>query len=42
MPKAQQPIVCTTCNARRGEPCSAPTSTGRKNVTWFHYSREEG
>ena len=33
-------IHCPTCNAHPGDPCTRPTSTGRRNVTWFHDSRQ--
>lgn len=32
---------CPACYARPGEPCTTPTDTGRRNVGWFHYAREE-
>jgi hypothetical protein len=37
------PLVraCPTCNARPGYRCNAPTNTGRRDVLWFHYTRED-
>lgn len=32
-------LKCAVCNAFPGEPCTRPTSTGRKEVGWFHSSR---
>lgn len=32
--------TCPNCQARPGEPCTQPTETGRKKVTWTHLSRE--
>jgi hypothetical protein len=34
-------VICPVCNARPGHPCNAPTDTGRRNVRWYHYAREE-
>lgn len=33
-------VECRACNAQPGEPCSAPTDTGRRSVTWHHFIRE--
>lgn len=33
--------VCLVCNAQVGEPCTQATNTGRRPVSWFHYSRED-
>lgn len=33
--------TCPACNARPGEPCNAPTDSGRRNVTWHHLARED-
>lgn len=32
--------VCPTCQAQPFEPCHIPTDEGRKDVKWFHLSRE--
>ena len=34
-------IACPVCMAPKGVPCNAPTNTGRRNVEWFHFKREE-
>jgi hypothetical protein len=34
-------IPCPVCMAPAGVPCNAPTETGRRNVEWFHFKREE-
>lgn len=34
--------TCGNCNAQPGEPCTTPTDTGRRAVTWFHYGRLSG
>lgn len=31
---------CPACFARPGEPCHTPTGSGRRDVKWFHLSRE--
>lgn len=31
--------TCPNCQARPGEPCTQPTTTGRRPVTRFHYGR---
>jgi len=36
-----RPIVCSNCQARQGEPCTQPTSTGRVAVRWFHAARTD-
>lgn len=33
---------CPACQARAGEPCTQPTNTARKPVSWFHLARETG
>lgn len=33
-------VPCPVCNAAVGRPCNAPTETGRRDVRWFHSSRE--
>lgn len=30
---------CPNCNAAKGAPCTQPTETGRKPMSWFHSSR---
>ncbi|QNJ56025.1 hypothetical protein SEA_RASPUTIA_135 [Microbacterium phage Rasputia] len=32
-------VRCPACFAEVGDPCSAPTNTTRRPVTWFHSSR---
>lgn len=32
--------TCPNCQARPGQPCTAPTNTGRRDVKWFHSARE--
>ncbi len=32
-------IMCPACLARPGKPCTQPTETSRKNVSWFHFAR---
>ncbi|QKY79991.1 hypothetical protein PQD13_gp79 [Gordonia phage Clawz] len=32
-------VICPNCNAQPGHPCTQPTDTGRRNVTWFHNAR---
>ncbi|WNM68805.1 hypothetical protein SEA_SOOS_75 [Gordonia phage Soos] len=32
-------VVCPNCNAQPTKPCTQPTDTGRKNVSWFHHAR---
>lgn len=34
-------VPCIVCNAKQGEQCTAPTDTGRRQVPWFHHSRED-
>jgi len=31
--------TCPNCQAPNGEPCNAPTQTGRRVVSWFHLAR---
>lgn len=33
--------ACPACNAEPHHPCNAPTNTGRRDVKWVHYAREE-
>jgi hypothetical protein len=40
MPTSPQAVPCPACFVPAGEPCTAPTDTSRRNVTWFHHSRE--
>lgn len=42
MTETPSPITarCPNCQARPGEPCTQPTDTGRRNVSWFHMARE--
>jgi hypothetical protein len=32
---------CPVCFAGVGEPCNAPTDTGRRDVRWYHFKRTE-
>src|SRR5688572_10342061 len=32
-------VKCSVCQVPPGAPCTAPTSTGRRPVTWFHAER---
>lgn len=34
-------VVCPTCNAQPGEPCTQPSNTRRIAVTWMHLSRHD-
>jgi hypothetical protein len=34
-------VTCPACNARIGEPCTAPTNTGRRPVSWTHLARDD-
>jgi hypothetical protein len=34
-------VPCPACQAPGGEPCTAPTDTGRRPVNWFHLARED-
>lgn len=34
-------ITCPACNAQPGHPCTAPTTNGRREVTWVHSSRTD-
>lgn len=36
-----QTVPCPTCFAPAGQPCTAPTDTGRRAVTWVHVRRGE-
>jgi len=42
-PEPQKPIdvVCDACFAKPGKVCSQPTNVGRRDVAWFHLSREQ-
>lgn len=33
-------VTCPACQAPIGEPCTAPTNTGRRVVKWWHEARE--
>jgi hypothetical protein len=33
-------VVCPACNAQPGRPCTAPTINSRRDVKYFHNSRE--
>jgi len=33
-------VTCPNCAAQPGQPCTQPTDTGRRNVTWHHLARE--
>lgn len=43
MSEGASPILvrCLACFAKVGEPCTAPTETGRRYVEWFHLVRED-
>jgi hypothetical protein len=32
---------CPACNAQPGYRCTVPTDTGRRDVAWYHFKREE-
>lgn len=34
-------LACRACGSQIGEPCTAPTDTGRRYVRWFHLLRED-
>jgi len=34
-----QTVACPACHATAGEPCTAPTDTGRRIVRWVHVAR---
>jgi hypothetical protein len=34
-------VPCTACSARPGQPCTVPTDTGRRDVTWVHHARSD-
>lgn len=34
-------VGCEVCQAKPGEPCTTPTATSRRDVTYFHYRREQ-
>lgn len=34
-------VVCPTCNAQPGEPCTQPSNTRRIPVKWMHLSRHD-
>jgi len=36
-----QTVPCPTCLAPAGQPCTAPTDSGRRAVTWVHVTRGE-
>lgn len=33
-------VICPACNAQPGRPCTQPTNTGRREVSWVHDARE--
>lgn len=33
-------VYCPNCQAKPGDPCTSPTSTGRNQIKTFHVSRE--
>lgn len=39
-PQQAMTVRCPACQAAPGEPCNAPTETGRRNVPWVHLPRE--
>ena len=45
MPSSGRPIdytvPCPACQAQPDEWCSAPADTGRRDVRWVHYAREQ-
>lgn len=36
----EKDVTCPACFARVGEPCTQPTDSSRRNVSWFHASRK--
>lgn len=34
-------VRCPACNASPGDPCTAPTTTGRVKVSWVHDARRD-
>jgi hypothetical protein len=32
-------VACPACNAQPGQPCTVPTDTSRKLVSWVHLAR---
>lgn len=34
-------VICPNCQARAGDPCTSPTSTGRRTIKRVHVAREE-
>ena len=32
-------VFCAVCQAKPGESCTTPTDTGRRLVTWYHFTR---
>ena len=34
-------LICPVCNAQPGHACNVPTETGRRDVPWYHFKREE-
>lgn len=36
-----QTVPCPTCLATAGQPCTVPTDSGRRAVTWVHVARGE-
>jgi hypothetical protein len=33
-------VACPACYSPAGQPCTQPTDTSRKPVSWVHYARE--
>lgn len=34
-------VFCPACQALEGESCTHPTDTGRREVGWVHFARED-
>lgn len=34
-------VPCPNCQAPTGEPCTQPTDTGRRVVSWVHNARRD-
>lgn len=39
--KPAHAVMCPSCHAAAGQPCNAPTDTGRRIVSWVHMARED-
>lgn len=37
---APRNVACPACYAAPDQPCTVPTETSRRDVTWFHLYRE--